>query len=178
METNKAPAKVGHTYQLKYDDPDPAKSWSEKFDNLVPDAALNKILNDTYGTKSPDAAFAVGLITGPGASGVAAGDTMASHAGWTEATPYSDAGRPAWTAGTVASKSVSNSGSPAVFNINASATVGGCFLVSGTAGTSAGQIGQKGGTGGTLRSCGAFTTGDKTVSNGGTLTVTITATAA
>jgi hypothetical protein len=178
METVKAPAQIGHVYRIEYVDPDPAKSWSEEFTNLVPDVALNKILDDTYKTKSADAAFAVGLIVGPGAAGVAAGDTMTSHTGWTESVVYSDAGRPAWTPGTVAAKSVSNSGSPAVFNVNTSGTVGGCFLVSGTAGTSAGQIGQKSGTGGTLRSCGAFSSGDKTVSNGGTLTVTITATAA
>ena len=177
METVKAPAQIGHVYQIEYVDPDPAKSWSEEFTNLVPDVALNKILDDTYKTKSADAAFAVGLIVGPGAAGVAAGDTMTSHTGWTESVVYSDAGRPTWTPGSVSAKAVSNSGSPAVFNINTSGTVGGCFLVSGTAGTSAGQIGQKSGTGGTLRSCGAFSSGDKTVSNGGTLTVTVTATA-
>jgi hypothetical protein len=175
MDT-KAPATIGHHYRLEYTHPD-GGSWTEEFDNLVPDVGLNKILDDSYKTKTPDAAFAVGLITGPGASGVAAGDTMASHGGWTDAVPYSDAGRPTWTPGTVAAKSVSNSASPAVFNINATATVGGTFLVSGTAGTGAGQVGQKSGTGGTLRSAGAFSTGDKTVSNGGTLTVTITATA-
>lgn len=178
METNTASTMIGHHYRIEYVDPNPACSWIEEFDNLVPDVALNKILDDTYKTKTPDAGFAVGLITGPGAAGVAAGNTMASHVGWTEAVPYSDVGRPVWTPGTVAAKSVSNSGSPAVFNINASATVGGCFLVSGTAGTAAGQVSEKSGTGGTLRSCGAFSSGDKSVSNGGTLTVTITATAA
>lgn len=169
-------AKIGHVYRLAYVDPDPSKSWVEEFENLVPDVAINKILDDSYKTKSADAAFYVGLITGPGAAGVAAGDTMASHAGWTENVTYSNTGRVAWTAGAVASKSVSNSASPAVFNINGTATIGGAFLVSGTSGTTAGTAGEKSGTGGTLRSCGAFSTGDKSVSNGGTLTVSITAT--
>jgi hypothetical protein len=173
---NKAHATVTHHYRAVYVDPDPLKSWVEEFDNLVPDVGLNKFLQDRYTTKTPDAQGAVFLITGPGAAGVAASDTMASHPGWTEAVSYSDAGRPNWTPGTVAAKSVSNSASPAVFNINAGATIGGCGLVTGTAGTAAGQVNQKGGTGGTIGSAGAFTTGDKTVSNGGTLTVTITPT--
>ncbi len=72
----------------------------------------------------------------------------------------------------MSAKSVTNSATPAVFNINGTATIGGSFLISGTAGSAD----TKSGTGGTLRSCGAFSTGDKAVSNGGTLTVTITAT--
>lgn len=173
----KAPVTVKQVYLLKYEDPDPSKSWDEMIHNLIPDVALNKIINDSYVTKAPDPAFAVGLITGPGAAGVASTDTMSSHAGWTEATPYSNAARPALTWGAVASKSTSNSASPAVFNCNASATIGGCFFTSGTAGGGAGNADQKGGTGGTLRGAGAFSSGDKAVSNGGTLTVTITATA-
>ncbi len=172
------PAKIKQLYVAHYVDPDPAKSWDDEIHNLIPDVSLNKILNDTYVTKAPDAAAAVGLITGPGAAGVAATDTMSSHAGWTEATPYSNAARPALTFGAVASKQTSNSGSPAVFNCNASATIGGCFFASGTAGGGAGTCDQKGGTGGTLRGAGAFSSGDKAVSSGGTLTVTITATAA
>jgi hypothetical protein len=173
-----AKAKVGHRHCFSYVNPGTAPgavaaTWTECYDNLVPDVALNKILDDTYKTGTKDASFYCGLITGPGAAGVAAGDTMASHAGWTESTAYSDATRPAWTPGTVASKSVSNSASPCVFNVNASATIGGAFLVGGPAGSA----NTKSGTAGTLRSAGAFSSGDKSVSNGGTLTVTITATA-
>jgi len=148
-------------------------SWTIEYDNIVPDVALNKILDDTYKTKTPDASFYVGLITGPGAAGCAAGDTMASHPGWTENVVYSDATRPAWTPGAVSGKSVSNSASPAQFNINGTATVGGAFLISGAAGSA----NTKAGSSGTPRSCGPFSTGDKAVTNGGTLTVTITATA-
>ena len=161
-------------YRVEYVDPvDPSRNWVDEFENLVPDASLNKWLDDSFVTKTPHANFYVGLITGPGASGVAAGDTAASHAGWSESTAYSNATRPAWSPGAVASKSCSNTASPAVFNINATATIGGCFLVSSsdTAG------GTKSGTGGTLRGCGAFSSGDKSVSSGGTLTVTVTASA-
>lgn len=168
-----------HKFLCEYVDPNPAKSWSELIDNLIPTVGLDKILNDSYAAKSPDAAFAVGLITGPGVGSVVAGDTMASHGGWTENTGYSDAGRPSTTFGAPgAGSGVRQSvGSACVFNINSNGTIGGMFLVSGTAGTSAGQIGQKGGTGGTLRGAGAFSSGDKPVSSGGTLTVTPTATA-
>lgn len=167
------PGKMKHHFRVEYVDPDSSKSWVEEFDNLVPDASLNKWLDDSYVTKTPHANFYVGLITGPGAAGVAAGDTAASHAGWSENVTYSNSTRPAWTPGAVSARACSNSGSPAVFNINGTATIGGCFLTSSsdTAG------GTKSGTGGTLRGCGAFSSGDKSVSSGGTLTVTVTASA-
>ena len=171
-------AKINNHYSIGYANPGTAPgsvkdSWTIEYDNIVPDVALNKILDDTYKTKTPDANFYIGLITGPGAAGCAAGDTMASHAGWVENVTYSDTTRPAWTPGSVSGKSVSNSASAAVFNVNGSATVGGAFLLSGVPGTA----NTKAGTGGTIRSCGPFSTGDKAVTNGGTLTVTITATA-
>jgi hypothetical protein len=58
-----------------------------------------------------------------------------------------------------------NSASPAVFNINATATVGGAFLTSDNA---------KSGTTGTLFSASDFTTGDRSVVSGDTLNVTYT----
>ncbi len=169
----KADVRVSHVYRLAYYAPHATvPSWTEDFHNLVPDVAINKILNDTYVTRAPDTGFWVGLITGPGAAGCAAGDTMTSHAGWAENATYSNATRVAWSPGAVSAKSTSNTSTPAVFNINGTATIGGAFMVSGSAGTAD----TKSGTGGTIRSCGAFSTGDKAVSNGGTLTVTITAT--
>jgi hypothetical protein len=58
-----------------------------------------------------------------------------------------------------------NSTSPAVFNINATSTVGGAFLVSNN---------TKSGTTGTLFSASDFTTGDRSVVSGDTLNVTYT----
>lgn len=167
--------KMTHKYRVEFYNPIDGLRWVEEFENLLPTVGLNKMLNDTYVTKAPDAAVAVGLVTGPGVAGAAAGDTMASHSGWSENIGYSNAARPSVSWGAVANAQTTNSASPAVFNINANATIGGCFLCSGTAGGGAGNCDQKNGSGGTLRSVGAFASGDKPVTSGGTLTVTVTA---
>jgi hypothetical protein len=61
---------------------------------------------------------------------------------------------------------ITNSASPAAFNINGSTTVGGAFLTSNN---------TKGGTTGTLFSAADFSApGDRTVANGDTLNVTYT----
>jgi hypothetical protein len=109
-------------------------------------------------------------LYGAGASNTpAAGDTMASHAGWTEVTAYSNANRVTATfvTATTANPSVvTNSASPAVFNINGTATVGGAFLTSEN---------TKGGTTGTLFSAADFgSPGDRSVVNSDTLSVTYT----
>lgn len=91
--------------------------WHEEMDNLVVDVGMNKMLDMTFfsGTASP-AWYLFLKHTGT----VAAADTMASHAGWTEATPYSNANRPTWTPnGAASGKSTSNSSAKAVFNFNA-----------------------------------------------------------
>jgi hypothetical protein len=111
----------------------------------------------------------IGLY-GAGASNTpAAGDTMASHAGWTEVTAYSNATRVAATfvTATTANPSVvTNAASPATFNINGTTTVGGAFLTSGSA---------KGGTTGTLFSAADFSApGDRSVVSGDIISVTYT----
>jgi hypothetical protein len=98
----------------------------------------------------------------------AAGNTMASHAGWVENTTYSQSTRPAVTFGTVASKSVDNSASKAVFSINGTTTIGGAFMVT---------VSTKGGTTGVLYGGAAFSA-DRSVINGDTLNITCTCTAA
>lgn len=91
-------------------------------------------------------------------------DTMASHSPWTEVTPYSNANRPTWTGGTVASGSVDNSASPAAFIINASATVYGMFMADNNG---------KGGSTGNLLGMAPFSA-SRAVLSGDTLNVTIT----
>jgi len=72
--------------------------------------------------------ISVWMVGLKGAGTIAAADTMASHAGWAEITAYSQTARPNLVLGTVASGSVDNSGSVAVFSINGTATVAGAFL--------------------------------------------------
>jgi hypothetical protein len=94
---------------------------------------------------------------------------MASHAGWTEVTAYSNANRVTATLATATTANpsvVTNSASPASFSINGTATVGGAFLTSNN---------TKGGTTGTLFSAADFgSPGDRSVVNGDTLSVTYT----
>lgn len=109
----------------------------------------------------------VGLVTGPGSGTTfALADTMASHAGWTETVPYSNADRPAFTPAAPSAGSLDNSAAKAVFNINATATVAGSFVS---------DFKNKSGTTGLLIGAGDFTGGDRAVQNGDTLNVTVTA---
>jgi len=142
--------------------------WADDFHNLVTTAGKNKYLDATLKTGLTTPVWYLGLVTGPGGSNIyAAADTSASHAGWSESTAYSNSNRVTWTPGSVSAGSVDNSGSPAVFNINATATIAGAFMIDNN---------TKGGATGTLLGVGNFTGGDRAVQSGDTLTVTVTAT--
>lgn len=135
--------------------------WREEFENLVPTVGLNKYLDATIKTGLASPAWYVGL---KGTGTPAAGDTMASHGTWSEITPYSNATRPAYTPGTIASGSVDNSASKASFNINGTSTVYGAFMADNS---------TKSGTSGTLLGVGDFSA-SRAVSDGDTLNVTVT----
>lgn len=142
------------------------EKWRDEIENLVTNEGLNYILDAGLSGASPDTTWFIGLISATPT--VAAGNTLASHAGWTEVTAYDEGARQAWVDGGVSSQSVSNVGSPAVFTISADGTdVGGAFL-----------CGVNSGTSGTLYAAGAFTAGNKSLDDGDTLEVTFTATAA
>jgi hypothetical protein len=93
------------------------------------------------------------------------GDTFASHAPWPEVQPYSNGTRPQWTPGTISNGSVDNSGSPAVFNINATNFIFGAGLCDNS---------NKGQTTGTLLGMGINATTSQPVVTGNTLNVTVT----
>jgi hypothetical protein len=144
------------------------EKWRDFIDNIVVNAGLNHALDVTLSGATQITSWFLGLLSATPT--VAAGDTMASHAGWTEVTAYDEATRQAWTDGGVSSQSVSNSGSPATFTISTNGTnIGGAFLTSNN---------TKGGTTGTLYAAGAFTAGNKDLDDNDTLQVTFTATAA
>lgn len=138
--------------------------WTEEFDNMVVTAGAAKYLDATLKTGLASPLWYVGL-KGTGTPLIA--DTMASHASWSELTPYSDANRPTWTPGSItgtSTVSVDNSASKAVFNINASSTIYGAFLADNN---------TKGGTTGTLLGVGDFAS-SRAVLSGDTLNVTVT----
>jgi hypothetical protein len=156
-------------YHMQCFDKDGNLKWEAECPNLVVNGGLQDMNNKYFLGSSYTAAWYVGLYGAGASNSPSATDTMSSHAGWTEVTAYSNATRPACSFGTptTANPSVAtNSASPAVYNINASATVGGAFLVSSS---------TKGGTAGTLYSASDFTSpGDRVVASGDTLNVTYT----
>lgn len=140
--------------------------WRETFENLVVTEGLNDSLDRQFKASNYTAAWHVGLTAGT--PNFQAGDTMASHSGWTEVTAYDEATRQGLTLGSVAAGSVSNTASKAVFTISTNSTViGGAFVVSNN---------TKGGSTGILYGGGAFSA-NRTLNDGDVLNVTITLTA-
>ena len=160
--------KVWSVFKFEAYDADGNLKWVDECRNLVVNTGLDDLLDKYFKGSAYTAAHYVGLTDGTPT--VAAGDTMSSHAGWTEITAYSEAVRQTLTLGTVSSQSVDNSASKASFSINAnSTTIGGAFITTNN---------TKGGTTGTLYNAAAFSAGDKTLDSGDTLNVTCTLTTA
>jgi hypothetical protein len=160
--------RMKNIYRAECRDAEGNLKWVEEVPNLTTNAGLNDILNTYFKGSSYTAAWYVGLVDNASFSALAAGDTMSSHSGWLESAAYSNGTRPALTLGTVASQSVDNSASKAVFNINATATINGAFVASNS---------TKSGTTGILYGEASFGA-TRSVQNGDTLSVTITLTAA
>lgn len=156
--------KMSSLYKVECFDKNGNMKWTEEVQNTVVNAGLNDLLTNYFKGSSYTGAFYVGLKD---TGSIVAGDTMASHAGWTEDATYSNGTRPALTLGTVASQSVDNSASKAVFNINGSTTIYGAFVTT---------VNTKSGTLGILYGAADFS-GARAVLTGDTLNVTITLTA-
>lgn len=139
--------------------------WSETIKNLVVTVGKNYMLDETFAGISYSATWYLGLVDGATSPTYAAGNTMASHSGWSEFTGYSNGARPqpTWSAASSGAKSTTATS----FNINASGTVAGAFMTTDS---------TISGTTGTLFSAGNFTGGSRTVASGDTLNVTYTAT--
>ena len=144
-----------------------------EIDNVVTTVGKNLAL-DTYlaGSAYTVTGPFIGLISNVSyTTGPAAGDTMASHGGWTEAggtnAPTYTAPRKtaAWSAASGGSKALSSNLSFAITS-GTNVIIKGCFMVYGS-----GAVSTIDNTAGTLYSAGTFSGGDKTVSNGDTLTV-------
>jgi len=159
----------GGVFTVTCFDKDGNLKWEAKAPNLVVNVGLQD-MNDKYFKGSGyTAAWYIGLYGSGATNDPAAGDTMSSHAGWTEVTAYSQSTRPAATFGTATTadpSEIDNSGSVAVFSMNGITTVGGAFLTSDN---------TKNGTSGTLFSAADFQSpGDRSVVSGDTINVTYT----
>jgi len=162
-------AKATGLFEIKCHDKDGNLKWEAQSKNLVVNVGLQYMAGSALTSVTQITSWFIGLY-GAGASNTpAAGDTMSSHAGWTEVVAYSNATRVAATFATATTANpsvVTNSASPATFNINGTTTVGGAFLTSSN---------TKGGTTGTLFSAADFgSPGDRSVVNSDTLSVTYT----
>jgi hypothetical protein len=158
----------GGVFTVECRDADGQLKWTEEFPNLVVNTGLQSINTQFFKGITYTASWFMGLVTGPGASNTyAAGNTMLSHAGWTENTAYAQTARPTMAFGTAttADPSVIVTSAPIVFTMNASAIIAGAFVTTDNV---------KGGTAGTLFSVGNFTVGDRTIVSGDTLNVTYT----
>jgi hypothetical protein len=143
--------------------------WEESLTNLVVNQGLQNMNTEYFKGSGYTATWYLGLYGSGATNDPTANDTAASHPGFTEIVPYSNATRPAATFGTATTADpsvITNSASPAVFTINATATVGGAFLISDN---------TKSGTAGVLFSASDFAApGDRAVSTGDTINVTYT----
>jgi hypothetical protein len=153
--------------------------WEEEFPNLVVAVGKELMLNTllrTSGTYTTVGPF-LGLINN--STTFAAADTMTSKT-WTELTTYTVGGSAvrgtavfaaATSSGTTPSNVTTSTATAITYTMTGSATVYGCFLVTGT-----GAVSTISSTAGTLYSEGNFSTA-KTVTSGDTVTVTYSTTA-
>ena len=163
-----AKAKAGGVYKVQCVGADGQVKWEEDMHNLVVNVGLQDMVATYLDAGTQITTWYLGLITGPGSgTTIAAGDTLASHAGWTEFTNYTGNRKTATfgTATTADPSVIDNSASPASFAITgAGGTVAGAFLASAATGTS-----------GVLFSASDFQSpGDRVVVSGDTLNVTYT----
>lgn len=155
---------LGGVFHFKCYDKDGNLKWEDSTHNLVVNQGL-KDLNDKYFSGSSyTATWYLGLVNASPSPTYAAGDTLATHAGWSETTSYVG-NRKAVTFGaaTLADPSViSNTAVPSQFSMNGTVTVAGAFLCNAATGTS-----------GILFSVSSFQApGNRSVVSGDTLSVT------
>lgn len=168
-------------YHVVCRDADGNIKWEEEFPNLV-NAVGKELMLDTLlsGTSYTTVGPFLGLISGSSPVFLA-GDTMASHAGWTEFINYTVGGSPvrgtavfgaATSTGASPTNVTTKTASAITYTITGGGgTVGGCFLVTGSGASS-----TQGNTSGTLYSAGAFGTA-KITTAGDTVSVTYSTTA-
>jgi hypothetical protein len=168
----------GH-YHVECRDAQGNLKWNEEFPNLVVAVGKQLLLDTllrTSGTYTTVGPF-LGLINN--STSFAATDTMSSKT-WTELTTYTVGGSAvrgtavfaaSSSSGTTPSNVTTSTATAITYTMTGSATVYGCFLVTGT-----GAVSTISSTAGTLYSEGNFSTA-KTVTSGDTVTVTYSTTA-
>jgi hypothetical protein len=145
---------------------DGQEKWRDSVKNLVVTVGKNDLLDKYLAGSAYTAAWYLGLVDGGTTPTYAAGDTLASHSGWTENTAaYTSSNR--WTVAWNAASSGSKGSTTTAVAITATATIAGCLLTVTQA---------KATTTGVLLSAGSFSGGNRSVINGDTLNITYTLT--
>lgn len=157
----------GGVFHVQCHDKNGNLKWEASQPNLVVNTGLADMNNKYFAGSGYTAAWYLGLISGT-APTIAAGDTLASHAGWTEVPVTSGytGNRKQLTFGsaTTADPSVINNPTAAQFAMLGTYVVSGAFLCTAASGTS-----------GILFSASEFEApGDRSVVAGDTLNVTYT----
>lgn len=155
-------------YDVKCLGADGQVKWEDTIKNLVVTVGRNDLLDKYFAGSSYTAAWYMGLVDNASFSAYAAGDTLASHAGWLEFLSYTGANRitVSWGAASAGSKVTTSTS----FSINGAGTVLGALMCT----TQAKGTASNGGAG-ILYSAGSFTGGSRAVVSGDTLLVTYTA---
>jgi len=154
------------------------------FPNGITDEGKDQILNTQFDAATQITTWYLGLIDNANFNALNDADTYddidQAGNGWDEFSDYTDAGngdstttRPVWNPDAAASQSISN-GTVVVFDITATGTIKGLFLVGG--GTAPENKGDHA-TGSTLWATALFDSGDVDVQNGDQLKATYTVTA-
>jgi hypothetical protein len=149
--------------------------WEDTYTNLVTTVGKNDLLDKYLAGSAYTAAWYLGLVDGGTTPTYAAGDTLASHSGWTEIATgtgytYSGSSTNRATATFGAASAGTKATGATAFAITATLTIAGTLLCA----TQARGTASNGG-GGILYSVGSFTGGNKSVASGDTLNVTYTA---
>jgi len=149
---------------VEYDAIPMERKWADTINNLMTTVGKNLTLDTILAGSGFTATVVMGL---KGTGSAAAGDTQASHAGWSEVgganAPVYTGNRktPSFSAASAGSKATS---AAVAFAITSAGTAAGCFInINGSA--------TKDNTTGTLLTAGDFAGGNKVVDNGDTLNV-------
>ena len=148
MNTDEKALKIGGVFSYEViRNGEVIDKWEDK--NIIVDEGLNYILDTAFSAGSPITTWYLGLFKNSYTP--VASNTLATFPGVGVAaeatTEYNEANRPAWVEAGVSAKVITNSASPAVFNIGSAVTIQGAFLASSN---------TKGGTSGVLSAASKF----------------------
>jgi len=142
----------------EYDAIERIEKWRDVAVNLIPTIGRNNMLDNHFAGSGYTAAWYIGLVATGGTP--AAGDTMSSHAGWTEDQGYSESTRVAPSFSAASASAIATAANVAMTITGSTRNIYGTFITS---------VSTKGGTTGTLTSVGGYTGGEKNVAAAETL---------